>query len=110
MNISQYSDNAVTIRTSKGSFMTTVVQGEDLPRHLTTLDNGDDLVDISKLNTYEIYTCCPKTGTTGWDIKNIVSTDFLVKKFPHFDCIITKNDCQGLDADWYDYESCYINL
>jgi len=51
-------------------------------------------------HNYEIYTCCPKTGETGWDIKHvsvISKTDrsydarkFLTN-FPHYDCVILSN-------------------
>jgi len=54
------------------------------------------------MNTYEIYVCNSKEITngmykgkqagevSGWDIK-LVATDKDIKKYPFFDCIITKN-------------------
>lgn len=45
-----------------------------------------------KTNVYEIYTKDPETGQTGWEIEIVLSTDELIKTYPNFDCIITKND------------------
>jgi hypothetical protein len=55
----------------------------------------------NNMNTYfnfEIYTACPKTGVSGWDIKNVsVKAETRkearekVKTFPYFDCIINFN-------------------
>ena len=43
-------------------------------------------------NIYEIYTKNPETNESGWDIVWVRSTDSLIKTFPNFDVIITKND------------------
>jgi hypothetical protein len=51
-----------------------------------------DTVEIGMIHTYEVYTCNPETGEGGWDIHYIRSTDRLIKYYPDFDCIITKND------------------
>lgn len=72
---------------------------ENLSKHICP-----NTVFISKINTYEIYTRCPETGVGGWDIKNVRSTDELINSYPHFDVVITKNDCQPIDGDWLDYE------
>lgn len=46
-------------------------------------------------STYEIYTCHPVTGETGWDIVH-VETASDISLYPLFDCIITRNDSHGL--------------
>ena len=43
-------------------------------------------------NIYEIYTKNPETNESGWDIVWVRSTDSLIKTFPNFDVVITKND------------------
>ena len=44
------------------------------------------------MNIYEIYTKNPETNEGGWDIVWVRSTDDLIKTFPNFDVVITKND------------------
>jgi hypothetical protein len=44
-------------------------------------------------HVFEIYTKNPKTGQTGWDIKFVYASDVTIKTFPHFDCVITRDDC-----------------
>jgi len=88
--ISEYNDYLVTTRD---------LELPNGPRHVIEC-TGDKLADyieahtiyVEKLNTYEVYTCDPVTGATGWDIVHVRSTDRLIKSFPLFDCIITKND------------------
>jgi len=42
-------------------------------------------------NLYEIYTCDPETGRTGWDIEFVIALDRDdVATFPNFDCVILK--------------------
>ena len=50
---------------------------------------------VEPVNTYEIYTKCPDKGTGGWEIEYVTSTDKLIKYYPLFDCIISKNDTAG---------------
>ena len=52
---------------------------------------------IEKVNTYETY-LTNEQGVTGWTIEHIRSTDSKIKKFPLFDCVITKNDSAGHEA------------
>ena len=54
----------------------------------------------------EIYTICPISGQTGWDIKmirtlaeNKVDAKENFKKYPLFDCIILWNQVNGLPND-----------
>lgn len=54
-----------------------------------------------KAYNFEVYTCNPATGETGWDIKcpTIFATDkanareILKNEYPHFDVIILFNYC-----------------
>lgn len=89
MNISKYSKYLVINRINN-KFKAISVDGDKLANVISS-----DTIEIDEINQYEIYTCCPETGVTGWDIKYIESTDRLIKYYPNFDCIITKNDCAG---------------
>ena len=47
-------------------------------------------------NLYEIYTCDPETGRTGWDIEFIIAKDRDdAATFPYFDCVIMKDGTFG---------------
>jgi len=46
------------------------------------------------MNAYEIYVRNPLTGERGWDIKFVWSNRAMIESYPHFDCVITVNDCQ----------------
>ena len=86
MNISKYRKYLVVNRVNN-KFRTLVVMGDKLSDAINS-----DTVEIDEVHQYEIYTCCSKTGVKGWDIKHIESTDRLIKYYPNFDCVITKND------------------
>jgi len=49
---------------------------------------------MMKMKAYEIYTKNPETGEEGWDIKLVWSTPDMIELYPHFDCVVTINDCQ----------------
>ena len=99
MDISPYEQYLITNRVSKGGF-------ESIKTTATTMGEliSESTVDISPIHTYEIYTCNPDTGERGWDIKHIASTDMLVKSYPLFDTIITRNDVSPLDGEWLDFD------
>jgi hypothetical protein len=44
-------------------------------------------------HVYEIYTKCPLTGVTGWEIEFVYASEDEIESFPNFDCIITVDDC-----------------
>jgi hypothetical protein len=44
----------------------------------------------SEPTLFEIYTKNPETGKGGWDIKFVLSHPQHIKRFPNFDCIISK--------------------
>lgn len=50
-----------------------------------------------EIKAFEIYVKNPETGELGWDIVFVWSTEKLIVTYPHFDCIITRNDwlCGG---------------
>tara|TARA_B100000900_G_scaffold416085_1_gene448981 strand:+ start:662 stop:883 length:222 start_codon:yes stop_codon:yes gene_type:complete len=53
---------------------------------------------------FEIYVKNEKTLEGGWDIKYVRSTEDLIKTFPFFDVIITRNDlpCKGCNIiNWF---------
>ncbi len=81
-------DQLVTNLNTKGNPESFIANSTDLLAKL----QGENTVSVEAINNYEIYTVCPVTGTTGWEVKNIRSTDTLIKLYPHFDCVITKND------------------
>ena len=83
MHISPYTEYLVSTRGKASE----IINGTHL--HCFIMPNT---VDVSRLNTYEIYTKDPQTGEGGYDIHFVQSTDNLIKDYPLFDCIITKND------------------
>ena len=89
MRISSYSEYLVSNREAfqSNKFISIVVAGDSLQHVVSPLT-----AHISEVHTYEIYTCDPLTGQTGWEIEHVRSTDDLIKSFPQFDCIITRND------------------
>jgi len=103
MNTSPYDLYLITNRLSSGRY--TSIEA--------TLDNMSSLIDkntidISVINRYEIYTCHPKTGEGGWEIQFVRSTDNLIKQYPFFDEIITKNDTR-YDVDYLCYQTVLNN-
>ena len=42
---------------------------------------------------YEIYTKNPDTQESGWAIKFVYANKDRIESFPHFDCVITIDDC-----------------
>jgi hypothetical protein len=92
MFISRYDDYLVVSRKeeNRNACYTEVCAGDVLHTKMNV-----NTIIIEKVNTYEIYTCHPETGDTGWDIHHVESTDDLIKYYPNFDCIITKNDRCG---------------
>lgn len=97
MYISKFEEYLVTNRTKEDTnkFVSHILTSANMGSHIS-----EATVDISLINTYEIYTKDPETGKGGWDIKNVRSTDELIKRYPNFDAIITKNDCSPTDGDW----------
>ncbi len=90
MNITPYNKYLVTNRIKERSSIYESfvgVTGLEIKEYITELT-----INISIMHTYEIYTKNPETGEGGWDIKLVRSIDELIKKYPNFDCIITKND------------------
>ncbi len=91
MFISEYSDYLITSRKgldAMNTHVTQVVTGDKIHSSLNELT-----IYVEPLHTYEIYTCNPADVTEGgWDIKLVISTDRLIKSYPLFDCVITKND------------------
>lgn len=108
MIISKYSDYLVINRKQKNSsaWVTKVCDGGLL---LATMN--ENTYAVEKISTYEIYTRHPDTGENGWDISHVESTDDLIKFYPYYDCIITKNDSAGVDcvefthSGWLEYLS-----
>lgn len=100
MQISEYSKYAITNRKPKSPnrFVTT----ESTAATMSALI-GTRTIRIDEIHNYEIYTNCPETGQSGWDIHLVRSTDYLIKKYPHFDCIITRNDCPS-DVEFIDFD------
>jgi hypothetical protein len=107
MFISEYDNYLVVSRVKKfaNAWLTEVCSGDELASTM----NANTIV-VEKINTYEIYTCHPATGEGGWDIHHVESTDDLIKYYPDFDCIITKNDRAGAacieftQAGWVAYD------
>jgi len=102
MQISPYQEYLVVSRkseTNPNSYSSFIVKGDKLHSEINSLT-----VDVSPINTYEIYTKCPKTGVSGWDIKHVRSTKGLIRKYPDFDCIITTNDVENTDGDFLDWD------
>lgn len=88
--ISEYSVYLITSRKSAAQMnahVTEVITGDKIHTSLNPLT-----IYIELLNTYEIYTKNPETGERGWNIEFVTSTDRLIKSYPDFDCVITKND------------------
>ena len=72
--------------------------GNDLARYIVKGDKikelynkFDRVVYIGKLEGFEIYTCNPETGETGWNIEWVVCVKEALKFYPNFDCIITRD-------------------
>ena len=101
MHISPYSEYAVTYRQieNPNSYQTSVCVGSELFKNFI-----ERTMRVDTVHSYEIYTKNPETGEGGWDIMLVRSTDNLIEHFPHFDCIITKNDCTP-ETDWLDYQT-----
>lgn len=98
MDISEYLDYLVLgekIGSGLGYYRVKGLEG--LKKAIMTLDRT---CNIEIIHTYEIYTLEPEKLTTGWDIKHIESTDSLVKKYPLFDCVISKNDVRAKES-WF---------
>ena len=51
------------------------------------------------MTAFEIYVKNPETGEEGWEIKLVWSTEEKIVTYPHFDCVITRNDCHP-DETW----------
>lgn len=69
-----------------------------------------DIVEISEAHTYEIYTRKPDDlNIGGWDIKHVISTDAMIKHYPLFDCIITKNDSQWSECTQFFSVDTYLS-
>lgn len=48
------------------------------------------ICEIGEIQNFEIYTKCPKTGTTGWDIHHVSGVkEYIARFYPNFDCFIT---------------------
>ncbi len=99
MFFSEYRDYLVVNRTD-GEISQAVCNGEEVQANITK-----DIFNISCVHTYEIYVKNPRTGESGWDIHYVKSTDDLIKCYPEFDCIITKNDTAGKETiDFLDFK------
>lgn len=86
MHLSRYSQFLLANR-ENGKETNIVCSGADVHKLI-----NEHTVDIASIHTYEIYTRNPETGEGGWQIEHVRSTDYLIRQFPLFDCIITKND------------------
>ena len=105
MDFNEFQDFHVVTRKpdAPNKFDQYVIKGDEF----ATVVNIQKLVHIEPVNTYEIYVCNPETGEGGWEIKHVMSTNKLIKYFPNFDCIITRNDspydrCESF-LDWDSY-------
>jgi len=92
MDISRY-DEYLVVTNNKNKYTNAVCTGDKLHSVLSEIT-----CYVGKINTYEIYTNNPETGESGWDIKHINSTDKLIRYYPNFDCVITKNDSAGKEC------------
>ena len=81
--------NYLIASNNKNKYSEKVVSGDKIASEMT-----EHTCFLARLHSYEIYTCNPDNPSEGgWDIKLVESTDELIRSYPLFDCIITKNDC-----------------
>ena len=112
MEISQYGKYAITNRNpeTRSRFITVKSTAATMSALI-----GTKTIRIDEIHDYEIYTNNPETGESGWHIHHVRSTDFMIKNYPHFDCVITRNDCppdfEFLDFDgWHNNKAVVIKL
>lgn len=101
MEISKYKQYAITNRNpeTRGRFITVATT----PAAMSGLFS-ENTIRIDEIHDYEIYTNNPETGQSGWAIHLVRSTDHLISKYPHFDCIITRNDCSP-NVEFIDFDN-----
>jgi len=100
MQISEYGRYAITNRNPEfpNRFITVASTAATMAALI-----GTKTIRIDEIHNFEIYTNNPATGESGWYIHLVRSTDYLIKKFPDFDCIITRNDCTP-DVEFIDFD------
>ena len=55
--------------------------------------DGARIVEMGLIQTFEIYTKCPETGTTGWDIHYVEGVkEYIERYYPNFDCFLTQDN------------------
>ena len=105
MHISPYNEYLVTNRID-GKTTSQALRGDKIYQAITA-----DTLHIEVINTYEIYVCndqveeycgkqCEPGTIDGWRIEYVASTDRLIKTYPFFDTIITKNDGQAEETHY----------
>lgn len=89
MQISEYMEYLIVNRIgTSNSYEEHIVKGDKLFTTITELT-----INLSRVRNFEIYTRCPKTGVTGWEIELVRSTPELIRTFPNFDVVISVDDC-----------------
>ena len=105
MEISEYSKYAITNRNPE--FRSRFITVKSTAATMSALI-GTKTIRIDEIHDYEIYIVNADTGQTGWGIHNVRSTDFMIKNYPDFDCIITRNDCPP-DYEFSDFDGWHNN-